>query len=64
MKKMQRKTSGTVLGVLLGAIGLTWLANKKPASETAAAPETKPEPKTSKKRKPLKVVEGGKAANS
>lgn len=62
MKKMQRKTSGTVLGVLLGAIGLTWLANKKPASESAA-PETKPEPKTRAKRKPLKVVDGGKAVN-
>jgi hypothetical protein len=63
MNKMKRKTSGTVLGVLLGAIGLTYLANKKPRSEVEASPETKAEPKPSKRKK-LKVVEGGKAANS
>ena len=64
VNKHNRKTSGTVLGVLLGAIGLAWLANKKPAAEAESKPAPEKKSKAKEKPAPMKVVQGGKAAAS
>lgn len=63
MNKIKRKASGTVLGILLGTMGLAWLMKKEPAAEAESKP--KPEPRTRKKPadkpEPLKAVQGGKS---
>jgi hypothetical protein len=64
VNKVKRKASGTVLGILLGTMGLAWLMKKEPAAEETAKP--KPEPRSKKKQPaaeaaPLKAVQGGKS---